>query len=137
MQHLPLDSSLRGKLGDPPTPRTGVKKSAHPPPKFGPCILGTLCYAWYMNRRSFLSSILAAGVAPAIVRADALMRVVPREAVLLPAGRVWSLDFAMEPLREGVVPAPDEMVAIMHPNAWKDVYSSIVLNQGFLARALK
>lgn len=31
-----------------------------------------------MNRRGFLGSILALGVAPAIVRADSLMRVVPR-----------------------------------------------------------
>lgn len=31
-----------------------------------------------MNRRGFLGSILALGAAPAIVRADALMRVVPR-----------------------------------------------------------
>ncbi len=32
-----------------------------------------------MNRRSFLGSILLAGAAPAIVRADSLMRVIPRE----------------------------------------------------------
>lgn len=31
-----------------------------------------------MNRRGFLGSILAASAAPAIVRADALMRIVPR-----------------------------------------------------------
>src|SRR5574343_1126621 len=31
-----------------------------------------------MNRRHFLGSILALGVAPAIVRADSLMRIVPR-----------------------------------------------------------
>lgn len=36
-----------------------------------------------MNRRSFLWSILAAAVAPAIVRADSLMRIVPRETVLV------------------------------------------------------
>ncbi|MEY5097641.1 MAG: hypothetical protein RJA36_360 [Pseudomonadota bacterium] len=35
------------------------------------------------TRRSFLGSILALGAAPAIVRADALMRVVPRETTLL------------------------------------------------------
>lgn len=33
-----------------------------------------------MNRRGFLGAILASAVAPAIVRADALMRIVPREA---------------------------------------------------------
>jgi len=37
-----------------------------------------------MNRRSFMSSILALGVAPAIVRADSLMRIVPRETLILP-----------------------------------------------------
>jgi len=31
-----------------------------------------------MNRRGFLSGIIALGAAPAIVRADSLMRVVPR-----------------------------------------------------------
>lgn len=36
-----------------------------------------------MNRRGFLSSILALGAAPAIVRADSLMRVVPRETLIL------------------------------------------------------
>lgn len=30
-----------------------------------------------MNRRGFLGSILALGAAPAIVRADSLMRIVP------------------------------------------------------------
>lgn len=35
-----------------------------------------------MNRRSFLGTILAAAVAPAIVRADSLMRIVPRETLL-------------------------------------------------------
>lgn len=32
-----------------------------------------------MNRRGFLGSILALGAAPAIVRADSLMRIVPRD----------------------------------------------------------
>ena len=32
-----------------------------------------------MNRRGFLSSIIALGAAPAIVRADSLMRVIQRE----------------------------------------------------------
>ncbi len=36
-----------------------------------------------MNRRGFLTGILALGMAPAIVRADSLMRIIPREAVLL------------------------------------------------------
>jgi hypothetical protein len=36
-----------------------------------------------MQRRSFLGSILALAAAPAIVRADSLMRVIPRETSLL------------------------------------------------------
>lgn len=41
-----------------------------------------------MNRRGFLQTILAACVAPAIVRADSLMRVIPRETtILLPQER--------------------------------------------------
>jgi hypothetical protein len=36
-----------------------------------------------MNRRGFLGSILLAAAAPAIVRADSLMRIVPRDVVLL------------------------------------------------------
>lgn len=38
-----------------------------------------------MNRRGFLGSILAAAVAPAIVRADSLMRIVPRDTLFLDA----------------------------------------------------
>jgi len=38
-----------------------------------------------MNRRGFLGAILAAGVAPAIVRAESLMKiVVPRQELILP-----------------------------------------------------
>ena len=38
-----------------------------------------------MNRRGFLASILALGAAPAIVRADSLMKIIPRSAeVLMP-----------------------------------------------------
>lgn len=36
-----------------------------------------------MNRRGFLGSVLALGAAPAIVRADSLMRIVPRDASFL------------------------------------------------------
>lgn len=40
-----------------------------------------------MNRRGFLGSILAAAAAPAIVRADSLMRIVPAETSVL----VWPI----------------------------------------------
>ena len=36
-----------------------------------------------MNRRGFLGSIIAAAAAPAIVRVDSLMRIVPRETGVL------------------------------------------------------
>jgi len=36
-----------------------------------------------MNRRGFLGAIIAACAAPAIVRADSLMRIVPRDTTLL------------------------------------------------------
>ena len=36
-----------------------------------------------MNRRGFLGSILALGAAPAIVRADSLMRIVPLDTSVL------------------------------------------------------
>lgn len=52
-----------------------------------------------MNRRRFIGSILAAGVAPAIVRADSLMRIVPRENVLL------------MPVYDGILTNPSEVVS--------------------------
>ena len=45
-----------------------------------------------VNRRGFLGTCLALGVAPAIVRADSLMRIVPRETgVFVP----WFVDPAL------------------------------------------
>lgn len=46
-----------------------------------------------MNRRSFLSSCLALAAAPAIVRADSLMRIVPRDVEVLTAS---SQDFVID-----------------------------------------
>ncbi len=45
-----------------------------------------------MNRRGFLGAMLAAGVAPAIVRADSLMRIVPRDVVILPVMEIGRID---------------------------------------------
>lgn len=39
-----------------------------------------------MDRRGFMGSILALGAAPAIVRADSLMRIVPRKRLTLSMG---------------------------------------------------
>lgn len=57
-----------------------------------------------MNRRSFLGAILAAAAAPAIVRADSLMRILPRETTVLAGEGVQfyesslDLNFASEDL---------------------------------------
>ena len=45
-----------------------------------------------MNRRGFLGSILAAAAAPAIVRADSLMRIVPVDTIALETGELWVTD---------------------------------------------
>lgn len=43
-----------------------------------------------MKRRGFLQSILALGAAPAIVRADSLMRVIPRDTnIITSASTLW------------------------------------------------
>jgi len=47
-----------------------------------------------MNRRSFLSSILALGAAPAIVRADSLMRIVPRGLLVVSGAEYARATFA-------------------------------------------
>jgi hypothetical protein len=46
------------------------------------------------TRRGFLGSILALGVAPAIVRADSLMRIVPRETTIIGWGLRTSPDIS-------------------------------------------
>ena len=48
-----------------------------------------------MNRRGFLSSILALAAAPAIVRADSLMRIVPVEAEVLVPMTEFSTEFSV------------------------------------------
>jgi hypothetical protein len=42
-----------------------------------------------VNRRGFLQSILVLGVAPVVVRADSLMRIVPRDTLIMPPGSLW------------------------------------------------
>lgn len=49
------------------------------------------------TRRSFIGSILALGAAPAIVRADSLMRVVP-----VSAG-IWVPDVAIQPCSAAII----------------------------------
>jgi hypothetical protein len=59
-----------------------------------------------VNRRGFLGSILALGAAPAIVRADSLMRILPMErlvlsplGILMPTGamrEMWAYDIVTD-----------------------------------------
>lgn len=53
-----------------------------------------------MNRRGFLGAILAAAAAPAIVRADSLMRIVPRDLLIQYDDTIY-LD--QRPLYRGIV----------------------------------
>ena len=49
-----------------------------------------------VTRRGFIGSILALGVAPAIVRADSLMRIVSRDtAILLPSADIYPSNYGM------------------------------------------
>jgi polygalacturonase len=44
-----------------------------------------------MDRRGFLGSMLAACAAPAIVRADSLMRVIPISTIVIPAKTIMGM----------------------------------------------
>jgi len=46
-----------------------------------------------VNRRGFLGSILALGAAPAIVRADSLMRIIPRDSGIIRIDQTRGGDF--------------------------------------------
>lgn len=69
-----------------------------------------------MNRRGFLGSILAAAAAPAIVRADSLMRVVPR-GLWRPTGLE-----VIPPLSGGYL-APAGLLAQLYDNMANCVFS--------------
>lgn len=73
-----------------------------------------------MNRRGFLSAILAAGAAPAIVRADSLMRVVPRETLVLAAEAPYlSADASMARTLFGAL--TDEQKRVWAEALWREV----------------
>lgn len=69
-----------------------------------------------MNRRDFLGAILAAASAPAIVRADSLMRVIPRDTGVLTLAQVREIADLM---RERCIPGP--YVAFVHPDAGREI----------------
>lgn len=60
-----------------------------------------------MNRRNFLTSMLAACAAPAIVRADSLMRIMPRDATMLTEAQFISL-----------LPPSDPLYGLFHGLQW-------------------
>jgi hypothetical protein len=78
-----------------------------------------------MNRRGFLSSILALGAAPAIVRADSLMRIVPHDLVVLTDNFGWvSVNDYRGPLITGEF-GRYESVNIYEHNLDSDYYDGI------------
>ncbi len=83
-----------------------------------------------MNRRSFLSSMLALGAAPAIVRADSLMRIVPRETLVyehVTYGRGYSI--TLDELYDERVAAQVRALAA----AYRDTHSILMAGVYFYA----
>lgn len=78
-----------------------------------------------MNRRGFLGSIIAACAAPAIVRADSLMRIVARDATVIAPeiGRIETFQFYESSLSDHAADAlayafiTQEALRIAHENA--------------------
>lgn len=77
-----------------------------------------------MNRRGFLGSILALGAAPAIVRADSLMRIVPMETLV-------ALD--AEAMAEVVGAMKELWLEIPNP-AYREMLYGVRLNPKWLCR---
>ena len=80
-----------------------------------------------MNRRSFLSGILALSAAPAIVRADSLMRIVPRDVLVFHADSfsfvqpevlgIRELVYEIEPSQSPFVLITREALKVAHEKA--------------------
>lgn len=78
-----------------------------------------------MNRRGFLASCLALAAAPAIVRADSLMRIVPRETLILPsvdALRVFARDMWSAAIDQTFI---NHFVVFAHPSREADLRALI------------
>jgi len=85
------------------------------------------------TRRSFLGSILALGAAPAIVRADALMRVVPVGTTVLNAADVTfgAVDFDRDTIKAVLVYRDDGLKRVIYGDGLKlvncDLRSTIIV----------
>lgn len=77
-----------------------------------------------MNRRGFLLGILAAAVAPAIVRADALMRVVPRETSVLVPANAFTLE-EIDSIVTALAAREGEYLMLVHPSQFLDLKTSL------------
>lgn len=76
-----------------------------------------------MNRRNFLAGMLAACAAPAIVRADSLMRIVPRETTI-----------AMTPIAELTIGWEQQDFIVMSPTLQEIVTETFRRHAADIAR---
>jgi hypothetical protein len=84
-----------------------------------------------MNRRSFMSSILALAAAPAIVRADSLMRIVARDTTVLARPGVLTLSIEQS-LRSGSFDIGDIFLLRSARPGDENVYRVEAINGGVL-----
>lgn len=92
-----------------------------------------------LSRRSFLAGILAAGIAPAFVRASSLMRViVPNTEIIVPAAQLWQMQISdasltVEQIVREALKVLEQQVA---SGIDADVYAT-ALNSNLLIRPLE
>lgn len=79
-----------------------------------------------MNRRSFMNSILALSMAPAIVRADSLMRIIPKDTILLSESSVESIILEESAVKSGLWPGIDAYFALSYNESEQEWAKAIV-----------
>ena len=88
-----------------------------------------------MSRRGFLKSILAAGVAPAVVGSGALM---PIRKIAVPRGTVFRVyqpaPIDISTLVEGLAPTAEPAIAYLD---WKTIPTAINLNEDWMIKAME
>lgn len=90
-----------------------------------------------MNRRGFLQSCLALAAAPAIVRADSLMRVIPRDTGALEYAEYQWVQVSSRPI---IVSVPDNLAEIVSETLRKhrdEIAASIVRRNALLAAMMR
>lgn len=80
-----------------------------------------------MNRRNFLATMLAFGVAPAVVRASSIMRVRPTLTGWVPVHEWWEVTVTSNPFYSGELGVSkasqfetDMLRALFNASAWAD-----------------